>query len=105
MKGLKVDLREKICLFVDNKSSIDLAKHPTFHGRNKHIETRYHYIRKQVSNEGLEVIHYSSDRKLANILMKLLKMERFKNVEEAYWCCYCELVFGLRRCVRIFFCL
>lgn len=33
-------------LFVDNKSSIALMKNPVFHGRSKHIDTRYHFIRE-----------------------------------------------------------
>lgn len=32
-------------LFIDNKSAIDLAKNPVFHGRSKHIDIRFHFIR------------------------------------------------------------
>ncbi|XP_074362525.1 secreted RxLR effector protein 161-like [Apium graveolens] len=32
-------------LYVDNKSAIDLSKNPVFHGCNKHIDIRYHFIR------------------------------------------------------------
>lgn len=37
-----------ITLFIDNKSAIDLAKNPIFHGRSKHIDIRYHFIRECV---------------------------------------------------------
>jgi hypothetical protein len=33
-------------LFVDNKSTIALVKNPVFHGRSKHIDTRFHFIRE-----------------------------------------------------------
>jgi len=36
---------------------IDLAKHLASHGRSKHIETKFHYIRDQVKNEKLEFCH------------------------------------------------
>jgi len=32
-------------LMVDSKSSIDLAKHLVAHGRSKHIETKFHFLR------------------------------------------------------------
>lgn len=33
-------------LFIDNRSAVDLAKNPMFHGRSKHIDVRYHFIRE-----------------------------------------------------------
>ena len=35
-----------VTLFVDNNSAIQLMKNPVFHGRSKHIDIKYHYIRK-----------------------------------------------------------
>lgn len=42
--------REPQCvtLFVDNKSAIELMKNPVFHGRSKHIDIKFHYIRECV---------------------------------------------------------
>ncbi|KAG6534156.1 hypothetical protein ZIOFF_008041 [Zingiber officinale] len=37
-----------ITLFVDNKSAIALIKNPIFHGRSKHIDIRFHFIRECV---------------------------------------------------------
>nr|GEW43406.1 ribonuclease H-like domain, reverse transcriptase, RNA-dependent DNA polymerase [Tanacetum cinerariifolium] len=37
---------EKITIQVDNKSAIELIKNPVFHGRSKHIDTKYHFIRE-----------------------------------------------------------
>lgn len=34
-----------IVIYVGNKSAIDLAKNPVFHGRSKHIDIHYHFIR------------------------------------------------------------
>lgn len=36
---------EMVKLFVDRKSTIALMKYPVFHGRSKHIETKFHFIR------------------------------------------------------------
>ena len=35
-------------MFVDNKSAIALMKNPVFHGRSKHIVTKFHFIRECV---------------------------------------------------------
>lgn len=44
-------------LFVDNKLAIALMKNPVFHGRSKHIDTRYHFIRECVDG-GKVVIEF-----------------------------------------------
>ena len=41
-------------MLVDNKSAITLMKNPVFHGRSKHIDTRFHFIRECV--EGGQII-------------------------------------------------
>ncbi|XP_047163753.1 uncharacterized protein LOC124833339 [Vigna umbellata] len=82
MKGLKIDLTKKIQLCIDNKYAIDLAKHPASHGRSKHIETKFHYIREQVKDEKLELCYCRSEMQLANILTKALKFERFKSLRK-----------------------
>jgi len=55
VKELKVEVAQQPKLFMDNKSAIDWAKHPTAHGRSKHIETRFHFLREQVNHDKLEI--------------------------------------------------
>ncbi|GAA0149774.1 oxidase [Lithospermum erythrorhizon] len=38
---------EPVTIYVDNKSSISLAKNPVSHSRSKHINIKYHFLRKQ----------------------------------------------------------
>ncbi|RDY06330.1 Copia protein, partial [Mucuna pruriens] len=68
----------KNALSVDNKSAIDLARHPASHGRRKHIETRFHFLREQVNNEKLQIEHCRAEIQFANILTKAFKLERFR---------------------------
>ena len=37
-----------VVIYIDNRSAIDLAKNSVFHGRSKHIDVRYHFIRECV---------------------------------------------------------
>lgn len=61
LKELKVIDHEKMKMFVDNKSTIYLVNHQMIHGRSKHIERRYHFLKVQ----------------LTDILTKSLKKTRF----------------------------
>jgi len=39
---------QTVKLYVDNNSAIALMKNHVFHGRSKHIDTKYHFIRECV---------------------------------------------------------
>jgi hypothetical protein len=45
----------KVKLFVHNKSAIALCKNPIHHGRSKHIDTRFHFIRKCIEEGKVDV--------------------------------------------------
>ena len=47
---------EKMELEVNSKSAIDFGKHLVAHGRSKHIETCFHFLRDQVNKGNLEVV-------------------------------------------------
>lgn len=50
-----------VVIYVDNKSAIDLAKNPVFHGRSKHIDILYHFIRECVERKEIEIKFVSSE--------------------------------------------
>nr|GFA62909.1 uncharacterized mitochondrial protein AtMg00810-like [Tanacetum cinerariifolium] len=72
--------RQKVIIRVDNKSSIALSKNSIFHGRSKHIHTRYHFIRECVNNEQVMVEHVSGENQGADPLTKALAHIRFKEM-------------------------
>lgn len=51
-----------VVMHLDNKSAIDLAKNPIFHGRRKHIDIHYHFIRECVGRGEIELKHVSTDK-------------------------------------------
>ena len=65
---------------IDNKSAINLAKHPTLHGRSKHIELRFHYIREQVSKDNVVVEYCKAEEQLADLMTKPVLVSRFKQI-------------------------
>lgn len=55
LKELCSEEGEVITLVVDNVFTISLAKNPVAHGRNKHIEMRFYYLRELISDERLRL--------------------------------------------------
>ncbi|OIW20556.1 hypothetical protein TanjilG_14955 [Lupinus angustifolius] len=49
MDELKLKTEMRVQLMIYNKSAINLALNLVAQGRSKHIQTRFHYIRDQVS--------------------------------------------------------
>ena len=55
LKDLCERQKDGTTIFCDNISSIALSKNPVFHGRSKHIEIRYHFIRELVENGDIKI--------------------------------------------------
>jgi len=76
-KELNCEVKKPLKLKIDNRSAINLAKNPIAHGRSKHIETRFHFIREQVSKGMIEVEYCPTEAQLADGFTKALKIDRF----------------------------
>nr|GEW11679.1 ribonuclease H-like domain, reverse transcriptase, RNA-dependent DNA polymerase [Tanacetum cinerariifolium] len=68
---------EKVTIQVDNKSAIALMKNIVFHGRSKHIDTKYHFIRECVESEDIQVELVNGEYQKADILTKALLKIKF----------------------------
>lgn len=53
-----------------------------FHGRNKHIDIKYHYIRDLVREKEIEVEYWQSEGQVADIFTKHLKVGIFFKLKE-----------------------
>ena len=61
----------------DNKSAIALTKNPMHHGRTKHIEIRYHFIREKVTEGKIKLEFVPTKDEAADGLTKPLAGEAF----------------------------
>ena len=61
LEEMTVEVKKPLVLQIDNKSAINLAKNPVLHGRSKHIEARFHFLREKVNQGELDVRHCSSE--------------------------------------------
>ena len=79
-------------IFCDNISSIALSKNLVFHGRSKHIEIRYHFIRELVENGDIKIEFCRSEQQLADIFTKPLGIACFVHLRD------CLGIMGLDQC-------
>lgn len=71
-----------VVLFIDNKSAIDLARNPVFHGRSKHIDIRYHFIGECIEKGEIIVKHISSENQREDTLTKALTTIKFEKMRK-----------------------
>jgi hypothetical protein len=76
-----------IVMNIDNMSAINLAKNPVSHGRSKHIEMRFHYLREQVSNDKLVLKHCRSEDQIADIMTKAVQTDVLKRLRNMIGLC------------------
>jgi len=64
-------------LWCDNMGAKYLASNPIFHGRMKHVEIDYHFVRDRVGKKLLDVRFISTEDQLADGFTKALPQRRF----------------------------
>lgn len=61
----------------DNQACIAMAKCPKNHGRVKHIDIKYHFIRDRIERNEIQINYCEGERMVADILTKPLPHPRF----------------------------
>ncbi|XP_073967102.1 uncharacterized protein [Choristoneura fumiferana] len=62
-----------ISIYTDSQSAMFLAQDPVFHGRSKHIDIKYHFIRGVLKdNNNIMLGHVPTESMLADVLTKAL---------------------------------
>jgi hypothetical protein len=65
-------------LFIDNQSALQVAKNPEHHGRMKHLDLRYYWLRDEVEQGVISMIYCPTERMPADILTKALPLGKVK---------------------------
>jgi len=71
---------DKVPLLCDNESAIKIAHNPVLHGKTKHIEIRYHFIRDHVEKGDIAIKYVNTKHQLADMFTKPLGEARFKEL-------------------------
>jgi transposase InsO family protein len=84
--------RKKDCITIlcDNSSSIKLSKNPVMHGRSKHIDVRFHFLRDLTKDGSVQLVHCSTNDQVADIMTKALSLESFSGNRDKLGLCKLE---------------
>lgn len=79
-------------VYCDNNSTIKLFKNPVLHGRSKHIDVKYYFLRN-LTKDGADMVYCKSEDQITNILTKPLKFLAFQNLRNYLESALCKIVY------------
>ena len=79
---MEVEVKKTLVLQINNKSTINFTKNQVLHERSKHIEARFHFLKKKVNHSELEVSYCSSEAQLADIFTKMIEDRQVVDIEK-----------------------
>lgn len=77
IKELGLSEEDNTEIYCDNSSAIRLSQNPILHGKSKHIEVRFHYLRELVRTGSIKLRHCGTINQIADIFTKPLSKENF----------------------------
>lgn len=77
LKQLDMTQNKTSVIYCDNSSTIKLSKNPVLHGRSKHIDIKFHFLRDLVKEGVIELSHCKSEEQVVDVMTKPLKLEAF----------------------------
>ena len=72
--------RGSTTMFCDNSSTIKLSKNPVLHGRCKHIDVRFHFLRDLTKEGDVELVYCGTQEQVADVMTKPLKLDVFQRL-------------------------
>ena len=69
-------------LFCDNQGAIRLSKDSTFHGRTKHIDIHFHFIRQTISQGHISLTYCPTDDMIVDVFTKPLARLKIKKFHD-----------------------
>jgi len=60
-------------LMIDNQSGIDVAKNPEHHGRMKHLDLRFYWLREKVEEGIIAPLYVPSSENVADLFTKAVQ--------------------------------
>ena len=89
LKELGLEVKTPSTLNLDNNSSVQVARNLEHHGRMKHLDLRFFWLREAVDEGVIKPIHVGTQDMPADILTKALCHEKVKT---------CRDMLGMMKC-------
>ncbi|KAL6347708.1 hypothetical protein AAG906_026237 [Vitis piasezkii] len=87
LEGLNHAQHDSTTVYCDNSSTIKLSKNPVMHGRCKHIDVRFHFLRELTKDGTVEMVHCHTQEQVADIMTKPLKLDAFLKLRDLLGVC------------------
>lgn len=71
----------------DNQSTIAMSRNPQFHGRSKHIDIKFHYVKDQYDRNVIQLQYCPANDMIADIFTKGVSQEKFKKLRQMLGMC------------------
>ena len=78
-QGITAHSEEVVTLYSDSTTALAYAKDPKYHGKSKHIEINYHFIRDTVARGEVVMKHISTGSMVVNPLTKPIARDVFQS--------------------------
>ena len=93
LKDFKVPLEQPTLIKEDNQGAMAIARNPVSHGRTKHIDIRYHFIREAIQERKIFLEYCPIEDMLADLLTKPIPKARFKKLRDEMGMGYSTLLY------------
>ncbi|KAL9249238.1 Retrovirus-related Pol polyprotein from transposon TNT 1-94-like protein [Drosera capensis] len=70
--------QEKMVVFCDSQSAIDLSKNDVYHSRTKHIDVRFHWLRDAIEKQKMKLKKIHTDRNPLEMLTKTVTKDKLE---------------------------
>ena len=81
-------LQNSVPVFYDSQSVIHLDANLVYHSKNKHIDVKYHFVRKVISEGGVDLKKVQTKENCVDMFTKLILLEKL---------CWCVASLGLKK--------
>jgi hypothetical protein len=82
LQELGYDTPHPATLLIDNQSTIRVAKNPEHHGRMKHLDRHYNWLREQVEYGVIAPTYLPTDENAADLLTKPLSKPKVEKMRK-----------------------
>ena len=66
-----------VLVYCDSQAAIAYTKDPKYHGKTKHIDIKYNYVKDMVARKEVNVKYISTQKMIADPMMKPIPREVF----------------------------
>jgi hypothetical protein len=78
LQQMDIPCPSPLIISTDNNGALSLASNDSSHGRAKHIDIRYHFIRSHIENSEFKITHMPGIINTADIFTKSLGRIKFQ---------------------------